>query len=91
MKKIQLGTVKKEAYVQVIYLDASFITKAVKAKLNAEMAMDDLVCCNNGEKKFYHNVEITQDCARRMYEEVFPFLCELVDALEEKEDEKKSE
>ena len=83
MKKIQIGTVKKEANIQVIYLDASFITKAVKAKLNAEMAMDDLVCCNNGEKKFYHDIQITQDCARRMYEEVFPFLCELVEAFEE--------
>lgn len=85
MKKIQLGTVRKEANVQVIYLDASFITKAVKAKLNAEIAMDEIIGCNQCEKKFTHPIEIGPDVARRMYEEVFPFLCELVDAFEEKE------
>lgn len=81
MKKIQLGTVHKEADVQVIYLDSSFITKAVKAKINAEMACEEMLS-QSDERKFFKEIRLCPNSARQIVYEVLPFLCELVSALE---------
>ena len=90
MKKIQLGTVKKEANVQVIYLDASFVTKAVKAKLNAEMASEEMIT-KSEDGKFTKQLFLSADSARRIVYEVLPFLSELVEALEEDNEPKEAE
>ena len=90
MKKIQLGTVRKEANVQVIYLDASFITKAVKAKLTVEMASEEMIT-RSEEGKLTKQLFLSADSARRVVYEVLPFLSELVEALEEDEEPEKTE
>ena len=84
MKKIQVSTIKEEAQIQIIRLDSSFIVKAVKAKLNAEMASEEMLT-KSDDGKFTEQLSLSADSARRVVEEVLPFLSELIDALEEKE------
>lgn len=86
MKKIRVNTIKKEANVQVIELDSSFIVKAVRARINAEIASEELLT-KSDDGKFTKQLFLSADSARRIVEEVLPFLSELVDALEEKEKE----
>lgn len=89
MKKIQLGTVKKEANVQVIYLDASFISKAVKAKINADMVSEEMLQ-KSEEGKFTKQIFLSADSARRTVNEVLPFLQELIDAFEENDEQEQA-
>ena len=84
MKKIQVSTIKEEAQIQIIRLDSSFIVKAVKARINAEMASEEIMT-RSEDGKFTKQLFISADSARRILYEVLPFLNELVDALEEKE------
>lgn len=84
MKKIQVSTIKEEAQIQIIRLDSSFIVKAVKARINAEMASEEMMT-RSEDGKFTKQLFISADSARRILYEVLPFLNELVDALEEKE------
>ena len=84
MKKIQVSVIKKEANVQVIELNTSFVTKAVSAKINAEIAAEELLI-KSEDKQITKQIVLSADSARRVVYEVFPFLRELVDALEEKE------
>ena len=84
MKKIQVSTIKEEAQIQIIRLDSSFIVKAVRAKLNAEMASEEMLT-KSDDGKFTEQLSLSADSARRVVEEVLPFLSELIDALEEKE------
>lgn len=84
MKKIQVSTIKEEAQIQIIRLDSSFIVKAVKARINAEIASEEMVT-RSEDGKFTKQLFLSADSARRIVYEVLPFLSELVDALEEKE------
>lgn len=86
MKKIQVSTIRKEANVQVIELNTSFVAKAVSARINAEIAGEEMLI-KSEDGKFIKQVFLSADSARRVVEEVLPFLQELVDALEEKEED----
>ena len=86
MKKIQVTTIEKTANVQIIELNASFIAKAVSAKINTEIASEELMA-RSEDGKFTKQTWISADSARRIVHEVLPFLRELTDALEGKDEE----
>ncbi len=86
MKKIQVTTIEKTANVQIIELNASFITKAISAKINAEITSEELMV-RAEEGKFTKQTLISADSARRIVYEVLPFLLELTNALEGNDEE----
>lgn len=84
--KIQVSTVRQMADVQVININAAFVTKAVKARLLLEDVIDKCTChecdpCGN-ECDTYANATIPF-----LIDHILPFLQELTDALEEKEED----
>lgn len=95
MAKIQVTTVQKQANVQVIELNSSFVIKAFRAysAISAEekRARHDKKIYNEEKKKFEpaldengERIAEWQDFdAEPMVTEVLPFLKELVDALEQ--------
>ena len=93
MKKIQISTVKKECQVQVIELNAYLISKAVKAQVVLENALNkkektkwndttqksEKVLDDNGNQVYSYN---SVDGAL-LAEKILPLLNELVEAFEE--------
>lgn len=95
MKKIQVTTTKKEAFVQVIELNASFIARVVRLQAKLEPILIDAkrvkVRYNDTTQK---REEILDEKGNKVYEyktipselvvdEVMPFLEELCAAFEE--------
>ena len=116
MKKIQVSTVPMNADVQVVFVNASFITKALRAQIAASKIAErmvhngsaqpvmETVIDENGEPKVdekgcviekpvldekgnqvwkyqYHRLDDEE--VENFYNNVAPFLKELVDAFEE--------
>ena len=95
MKKIQVTPIKKEAFVQVIELNASFIARVVRLQAKLEPILIDA----KRAKTKYNEVtqkreEILDENGNKTYEyktipsefvvdEVMPFLEELCEAFEE--------
>ena len=95
MKKIQVTTIKKEAFVQVIELNASFIARVVRLQAKLEPILIDAkrvkVRYNDATQK---REEVLDENGNNVYEyktipseivvdEVMPFLEELCKAFEE--------
>lgn len=95
MKKIQVTTTKKEAFVQVIELNASFIARVVRLQAKLEPILIDAkrvkVRYNDATQK---REEVLDENGNNIYEyktipseivvdEVMPFLEELCKAFEE--------
>lgn len=86
--KIQVSTVRQMADVQVININAAFVTKAVKARLLLEDTIEKCtyhLCDQYGnecEEDTYANATIPF-----LNEHILPFLQELTDALEGKEED----
>lgn len=95
MKKIQVTTTKKEAFVQIIELDASFIARVVRLQAKLEPVLVDA----KRVKTKYNELtqkreEVLDEKGNKTYEyktipselvvdEVMPFLEELCAAFEE--------
>ena len=95
MKKIQITTIEKMANVQIIELNASFITRVVrlqaqleplvkniariKRKFNEETKKYDDVLDENGNKV----IEYDRVDGKILAETILPFLNEIVEAFEE--------
>ena len=95
MKKIQVTTTKKEAFVQIIELDASFIARVVRLQAKLEPVLVDA----KRVKTKYNELtqkreEVLDEKGNKVYEyrtipselvvdEVMPFLEELCAAFEE--------
>lgn len=94
-KKIQVSTVRQEADVQVIALNAYFIAKAVKMQLELEnicMCAKDVCKKFNDETKKYEDVldengnktyRYNRVDSEPLVERILPFLQELTKAFEE--------
>ena len=95
MKKIQVTTIKKEAFVQIIELNASFIARVVRLQAKLEPILIDAkrvkVRYNDATQK---REEVLDENSNNTYEyrtipseivvdEVMPFLEELCKAFEE--------
>ena len=95
MKKIQVTTIKKEAFVQIIELNASFIARVVRLQAKLEPILIDAkrvkARYNDATQK---REEILDEKGNKVYEyktipseivvdEVMPFLEELCAAFEE--------
>lgn len=90
MKKILVSSIQENCNVEIIKLNSYLITKAVKAKVYADMIISPLKRVKKdgevGEEKISYGTYVgNEENARILVEEVLPFLSELVDALEEKE------
>jgi hypothetical protein len=95
MKKIQVTTTKKEAFVQIIELDASFIARVVRLQAKLEPILVDAkrvktryndttqkreeVLDENGNKTYEYKTIPSE----LVVDEVMPFLEELCEAFEE--------
>lgn len=95
MKKIQVTTIEKMANVQIIELNASFITKVVRLQAQLEPLVKDITRTKrkyNDVTKKYDDVldengnkviEYGQVDGKILAEAVLPFFNEIVEAFEE--------
>ena len=84
MKKIQVTNVKVDVPAQIILPNTYFAIKLVKAQL----AMDRLEAILHECRQRIKNEELLNQLGKttELIDEIAPFLCELVDALEGKND-----
>ena len=84
MKKIQVTNVKVDVPAQIILPNTYFAIKLVKAQL----AMDRLEAILHECRQRIKNEELLNQLGQttELIDEIAPFLCELVDALEGKND-----
>jgi hypothetical protein len=95
MKKIQVTTIEKMANVQIIELNASFISRVVRLQVQLEPLVEKITRIKrkfNDETKEYEDVldengnkviEYDRVDGRILVENVLPFFDELVKAFEE--------
>ena len=95
MKKIQVTTIEKMANIQVIELNASFISRVVRLQVQLEPLVEKITRIKrkfNDETKEYEDVldengnkiiEYDRVDGRILVENVLPFFDELVKAFEE--------
>lgn len=95
MKKIQVTTIEKMANVQIIELNASFITKVVRLQAQLEPLVKDITRTKrkyNDETQKYEDVldengnkviEYDRVDGKILAETVLPFFNEIVEAFEE--------
>lgn len=95
MKKIQVTTIEKMANVQIIELNASFITKVVRLQAQLEPIVKDITRTKrefNDETKKYEDVldengnkviEYDRVDGKILVETILPFFNEIVKAFEE--------
>lgn len=95
MKKIQITAIKKETFVQIIELDASFIARVVRLQAKLESVLMDAKRAKTKYNEVTQNrEEILDEKGNKIYEyktipselvvdEVMPFLEELCAAFEE--------
>lgn len=84
MKKIQVTNVKVDVPAQIILPNTYFAIKLVKAQL----AMDRLEAVLHECRQNIKNEELRKELepTKELVNEIAPFLCELIDALEGKND-----
>ena len=87
MKKIQVTNVKVDVPAQIILPNTYFAIKLVKAQL----AMDRLETVLHECRQHIKNKELLKELepTKELVDEIAPFLCELVDALEGENDSSK--
>ena len=87
MKKIKITTVSTTAEVQMIALNAHFITKAVKALHTLKQIADDVKeqekFIEEHKRKDIKGIEFTIEGFKKDLQPYLDFLDELVSALEE--------
>ena len=95
MKKIQITTIEKMANIQVIELNASFISRVVRLQVQLEPLVEKITRTKrkfNDETKEYEDaldengnkiIEYDRVDGRILVENVLPFFDELVKAFEE--------